>query len=148
MEHFLEGETESTPFQRYSLNKASGKCKTSIYVLTNIFHHPMKQVNDWALNRTLLPNLIALSMLYGHLSIKIDGAAEKIFAQKVKRPEEMIPSRVAARLVVYLLRNRYLVSALKIRAQKFNEAKQVNQSFKLIGNISGIENIYIFEKTC
>ena len=90
-------------------------------------------------------------MLYGHLSIKIDGAAEKIFAQKVKRPEEMIPSRVAARLVVYLLRNsrnRYLVSALKIRAQKFNEAKQVNQSFKLIGNISGIENIYIFEKTC
>ena len=75
--------------------------------------------NDWALNRTLLPNLIALSMLYGHLSIKIDGAAEKIFAQKVKRPEEMIPSRVAARLVVYLLRNRYLVSALKIRALKF-----------------------------
>ena len=106
MEHFLERETESTPFQIYSLNKASAKCKTSIYVLTDIFHHPM--VNDWALNRTLLPNLIALSMLYGHLSIKIDGAAEKIFAQKVKRPEEMIPSRVAARLVFNLLRNRYL----------------------------------------
>ena len=32
MEHFLKGETESTPFQIYSLNKASAKCKTSIYV--------------------------------------------------------------------------------------------------------------------